>query len=383
MIFDRLSDSTLKLRRALGIQTLLGAAPDDPSPRLPDHIRNARPAPLPGIETPRAPRAPRPRRPSEGEAEDDVLTGADKAIFRIQPVQPETEPPPPADPIRSLPHPYPGESEAGIGDVPADGALLRGARFLEQVKERLAEIERTRKAFAPGGAMDGLGNADMKAALEREAERLREMLDELNMPVRAFDISAQTDTEDDETINPTPPDTFVKPLAARPWRGEDGASAEPRDDDERNGGDARRPSQATEATSTAETPSFNEPLPAEKLQKQIELGEKGMRRLDEIIEHQKRMLSRLIARDENYESPTGLPPEAKDLGEKIKGLQSFFRASNYSLIYLSIFDQFDRAIITPRTINQLRRSIRELIKSRGDLAQQIQDARDNLRSNGT
>ncbi len=32
-----------------------------------------------------------------------------------------------------------------------------------------------------------------------------------------------------------------------------------------------------------------------------------------------------MARDENYESPTGLPPETKDLGEKLKGLQSFLQ----------------------------------------------------------
>ena len=107
-----------------------------------------------------------------------------------------------------------------------------------------------------------------------------------------------------------------------------------RDDDAHNRAHSRRSPQATKAASTIQPNSATAPLTAEKLRKQIELGEKGMRQLDEIIEHQKRMLSHLMARDENYASPTGLPTEAKDLGEKLKGLQSYFRASNYSIIYL-------------------------------------------------
>ena len=272
MIFDRLSNSTLKLRRALGIQTLHGAKPDVPPPPLPDHIRNARPtppAPLPSIKQPKAPHL---NLPSEGEAENNILTGEERELLHLLPVQPRQASPIPADPIRVLPGAHAGE----VGDR-----------------------------------------------------------------------------------------TFMRT----------------RDDDSRNRADNRRSPQATNAASTVQPNSVTVPLTAEKLRKQIELGEKGMRRLDEIIEHQKRMLSHLMARDENYESPTGLPPEAKDLGEKLKGLQSFFRASNYSLIYLSIFDQFDRKIITPRTIKQMRNSIRKLIESRGKLAQQIQDARYNLQAN--
>ena len=97
-----------------------------------------------------------------------------------------------------------------------------------------------------------------------------------------------------------------------------------RDDDARNRADNRRSPQATKA-STVQLNSVTVPLTAEKLRKQIELGEKGMRRLDEIIKHQKRLLSHLIERDENYEPLTGLPPEAKDLGAKLRDLHRFLQ----------------------------------------------------------
>ena len=88
MIFDRLSNSTLKLRRALGIQTLHGAKPDVPPPPLPDHIRNARPtppAPLPSIKQPKAPHL---NLPSEGEAENNILTEKERELFSLLPAQP-------------------------------------------------------------------------------------------------------------------------------------------------------------------------------------------------------------------------------------------------------------------------------------------------------
>ena len=77
MIFDRLSNSTLKLRRALGIQTLHGAKPDVPPPPLPDHIRNARPRRQHRTEYQTAEGAAL-SLPSEGEAENNILTGKER-----------------------------------------------------------------------------------------------------------------------------------------------------------------------------------------------------------------------------------------------------------------------------------------------------------------
>ncbi len=176
MIVDRLSNSTLKLRHTLGIQTLLGAKPNVTPPPLPDRIRNARPtppAPLPVIKQPKAPHL---SLTSDGKAKNNILTGEERELLRLLPVQPRQASPIPSDSKRALPSAHLGKSANG---------------------------------------------------------------------------------------------TFVGT-----W-----------DHDPRNRADNRRSPQATKAASTVQQNNVTVPLTTEKLRKQIELGERGMRRLDEIIEH--------------------------------------------------------------------------------------------------
>jgi hypothetical protein len=122
------------------------------------------------------------------------------------------------------------------------------------------------------------------------------------------------------------------------------------------------------------------------------LGETAIKRLTQIIRHQENQLSRLIARDENNHGFATLPIDIKDLEEKLKKLfkgftksvnnfATFLRASNYSLMFLSIVDQFDRVFITPRTIEQYRQNIRSLIEARGKFINEVAKLQETANSN--
>ncbi|MBT5497264.1 MAG: hypothetical protein HOK54_16095 [Alphaproteobacteria bacterium] len=122
------------------------------------------------------------------------------------------------------------------------------------------------------------------------------------------------------------------------------------------------------------------------------MGETAIKRLTQIIRHQENQLSRLIARDENNHGFATLPIDIKDLEEKLKKLfkgftksvnnfATFLRASNYSLMFLSIVDQFDRVFITPRTIEQYRQNIRSLIEARGKFINEVAKLQETANSN--
>jgi len=198
MIFGRLSDSTLRLRRALGIQTLLGADPDNPPPAVPPFIQRIRDAEqakkAPDADTPLETEMSVPTLPATADGAIDVdgaVTDSPAVLENVRRTDeiddPLPTPSPGLGPVHSpavdvdmpprtaLPHPEAGEIDFwGFREAP-DAAMDQELQTVDDWKARLADLIGSDVDDEPTVA-----DADLHAfaeALHRSRDRVEESSD--------------------------------------------------------------------------------------------------------------------------------------------------------------------------------------------------------------
>lgn len=368
MPFHNLADPTRKLRRALGMKTILGQdRPDQPFPGLPDDIRKFlpdagqpvpgyRPTPFPdlGQPEPQLPpeggeRPPAPRRPKLPRPGDELPPHFGKLpIDRIiQPGIPEV-PRPPIGGQPGLPAPVPGGPDDGskVTPLPNPDEKLVTERIMRELMELGVRI-RAAKEQLEESFVDG-----RPGPLTQELQfRLMQLQIQERQLIAQLKETPGADRIPPDMLSPELPKATGPALDAP-----DGLNnGKPLPNEISPEISERRETHTTVAQS-ADKNSIGE---------LIKKGTAAIERLDTVIEGQEKQLQFLLNRQKTEPGEVKIP-RAWKLLPTIRAVDIFLKA--VSMVY-----KLDRKYLLPESIAAFQERIRDLINMRAEIIKRVNE----------